>query len=201
MAETLTKLQGKNAVLFVRLLEDQTKMEAQLVPYQTSLSFDPSVDSDSTATKDGSVSSQSSVETELEVEFVNNNHFIADKIRHALFDGRKVEAWIVNKDRIKTNADGSTSEVYAWYMRGSVNEDSNDNDADDLSTRDVTLTIDGTPKDGWLTLSADQQADFDYIFRGLDIANDDSDTAGGTEYKDEADGASRPGVTPPSKAQ
>lgn len=192
MAETLTKLQGKNAVLFVRLLEDQTKMEAQLVPYQTSLSFDPSIDSDTTATKDGSVASQSSVETELEVEFVNNNHFIADKIRHALFDGRKVETWIVNKDRIKTNTDGSTKEVYAWYMRGSVNEDSNDNDADDLSTRDVTFTVDGTPKDGWLSLSDDQQADFDYIFRGLDIAKDDNDTAGGTKYDEEADGANQP---------
>ncbi len=192
MAETLTKLQGKNAVLFVRLLEDAAKMEAQLVPFQTSLSYDPSVDSDTTATKDGAVAAQSSVETDLEVEFINSNHFMADKLRHSLFNGKKVEMWVVNKDRIKTAADGSTEEVYATYMRGNTTEDSNDNDADDLSTRDVTFTVDGTPKDGWLSLSKDQQADFDYIFRGLSVAKAESDKAGGTDYDESKDGANQP---------
>lgn len=192
MAEALKTLQGKNAVLFARRLNDASTIEGQLVPYQTSLSFSPSADSDTTVTKDGSVAAQSSVETEVEVEFINNNHFISDQIRHALFNGAKIELWIVNKDRIKEGTDGSTEQVYAWYMRGSVNEDSNDNDADDLSTRDVTFTVDGTPQDGWLELSDTQKADFDYIFRGLDIAKTEQDKAGGIDYDDTTDGANVP---------
>ena len=191
MAEALTKLDGKSSVLMVRKLVDAAKMPAQLIPYQTSLSFDPSVDSDTTATKSGTIASSSSVETELEFEFTNNTHFMADELRHALFHGAKMEMWIINKDRLKLNADGSTKSAYAWYMRGNVQEDSNDNDADDLSTRDVTFTVDGIPSDGWINLSGDNQEAFDYIFRGIDIAKGEDDKAGGVDYDNTVDGASR----------
>lgn len=196
MAETFTKLNGKSAVLMVRKLSDAAVMPAQLIPYQTSLTFDPSVDSDTTATKSGTLASSSSVETDLEFEFTNNNHFMADELRHALFNGEKMEMWVINKDRLKLNADGTTKSAYAWYMRGNVQEDSNDNDADDLSTRDVTFTVDGTPTNGWVTMTGENQEAFDYIFRGIDIAKGEDDKAGGVDYDDSTDGASRPAGTP-----
>ncbi|GBG94647.1 hypothetical protein LFYK43_11060 [Ligilactobacillus salitolerans] len=155
-------LKGINAVAFARKLSKAATEEAHLIPWQTSLSFDPSRDSDSTATKDGAVNTQSSVETDLETEFINNTSAIADAFYDSLFDGDKIEFWIVHKDRL--NDDG---QAYAWYMQTSVSEDSNDNDADDNSTRHVSFAVDGTPKRGWTDFSAEQQADIDYVFRGI----------------------------------
>ena len=190
--EKLKALQGKNAVLMARPLEDDHNMEAQLIPYQTSVSFDPSTKSDNTATKDGPVNSQSSVETDAGVKFINNNSWIADKLRHSLFDGKTIELWLINLDRLRLNADGSTNEAYMYYMRGSVNEDSNDNDADDLSTRETSFSIDGTPTDGWGKLSKTQSRDLDYVFRGINKITDEDSNGGGVEYNESKDGANVP---------
>lgn len=195
--EALKTLQGKDAILLVRELSKATKEAAHVVPFQTSLSFDPSTDSDSTATKDGPVNSSSSVETDLEVEFTNSTHYIADMLRHALFDGRDLEMWLVHRDRTRQDADGKTTEAYAWYMRGKVKEDSNDNDADDLSKRDVTFTVNSTPKDGWTKFTKTQQEDIDYVFRGVDTITDSDTTGGGTAYDETKDGAGIPSASKP----
>ena len=111
----LSTLKGVNAVAFARKLNDASTKEAELIPWQTSLSFDPSRDSDSTVTKDGNVNTQSSVSTDLEAEFINNTSAIADSFYDSLLDGDKIEFWIVHKDR--KNADGK---YFSWYMQTSV---------------------------------------------------------------------------------
>lgn len=195
VVEELKVLQGKNAVLLVRELSKAKTESATILPFQTSLSFDPSADSDSTATKSGPVNSSSSVETDLEFEFTNSTHYMADMLRHALFDGRDLEMWVLYKDRTKLDADGKAEKAYAWYMRGHVKEDSNDNDADDLSKRDVTFTVNGTPKDGWTTFTKKQQEDIDYMFRGIGAVTDEDTAGGGTAYDETKDGAGIPQAT------
>ena len=147
---TYPVLEGKNAVLFERLLENAKKEPAQLIPYQTSLSYDPKRDTDSTTTKMGNVPTASNIETDLEVEFLNAISKAADDIYDSLYFNKKIEVWKVHLDRVR-----SDGKVYAEYMRGIVSEDSNDNDADDHSTRDATFTIDGVAKRGWTDLPAD----------------------------------------------
>lgn len=179
MTDEIQVLQGIDTLLFARLLENAGKEEGRLIPYQTSLSFDPQRDSDSTATKSGNVATTSSLETNLEVEFVNNISKISDDLYTSLFKNKKVETWIVYRKR--RNDEGK---YYAIYMRGTVTEDSNDNDPDDNSTRDVTFTIDGTPKFGWLALPEKAQAEVDYVFRGLETIDDSNKNGGGTEWQD-----------------
>lgn len=72
MANEIQVLQGIDTLAYVRLLENASKENGQLIPYQTSLSFDPQRDADSTATKSGNVATSSSLKTDFEVEFVNN---------------------------------------------------------------------------------------------------------------------------------
>ena len=189
----LSTLKGVNAVAFARKLSDASTKEAELIPWQTSLSFDPSRDSNSTVTKDGNVNTQSSVSTDLETEFINNTSAIADAFYDSLFDGDKIEFWIVHKDR--KNADGK---YFSWYMRTSVSEDSNDNDADDNSTRDVTFSVDGTPKRGWTTLTDQQSSDINYVFRGLDTVTGtgSTETNGGTAWDKATDGGVNGGTAP-----
>lgn len=184
-------LQGMNALLYVRLLKNAEKEDGQLIPMQTSLSFDPQRDSDSTATKSGNVATTSSIETELKAEFIDNISKISDDLYESLLNNERVEVWKINKDRVN-----ATGQYFAWYMRGVVTEDSNDNDADDNSTREVTFTVDGTPKRGWLTLPESAQEELDYVFRGIGKVSD-GDTAGqGVAFNSDADrgtGASQAG--------
>lgn len=182
MADTneLKVLEGIDTVAFVRKLSKASTEPGKLVPWQTSLSFDPSRDSDNTATKDGNVATASSLSTDFELEFLNNTSAIADAMYDSLFDGEVLEVWIVHRKR--KNAEGK---FFAWYLRATVSEDSNDNDPDDHSTRDVTFAVNGTPKRGWTELSVEQKAELDYIFRGLGTVaagEDGTETNGGTPW-------------------
>ena len=172
-------LQGMDTLAYIRLLKNAEKEQGQLIPYQTSLSFDPKRDSDTTKTKDGAVGTSSSLETEIEVEFVNNISKVSDDLYDALIQNEKVEIWIVNISR--KNSEGK---VFAWYARGLVTEDSNDNDPDDNSTRDVTFSVDGTPQRGWLELPASAKEELAYVFRGLGVVSSSEETGNGTVWKD-----------------
>jgi TP901-1 family phage major tail protein len=155
-------LQGLDTLAYIRLLKNAAKERGQLIPYQTSLDFDPQRDSDSTATKSGNVATTSSLETDLEVEFINNISKVSDDMYDSLIKNEKIEVWIVYRKR--RNEKG---QYFAWYMRGTVTEDESDNDPDDNSTRDATFTIDGTPQRGWLTLPDEAEEELAYVFRGL----------------------------------
>ena len=140
-------LQGYDTLAFIRKLKDAGTTQGQLIPYQTSLSFDPQRDVDTNQTKSGVVPTTSALETDFETEFINNISKVSDWIYDSLMDEEELEVWVVYRKRV--NDDGKR---FAWYMRGKVTEDSNDNDPDDNSTRDATFTIEGKPQRGWLTL-------------------------------------------------
>lgn len=178
MANNLEQIQGVNVVVYARKLAEASKVSGQLIPYQTSLNIDPQRDSDKKKTKSGTVTTTSSLETDFKFEFVNNWSKIADQLLDSIFDNEEMEFWAVNRQR--KNADG---QYYALYLRGKVTEDSNDNDPDDVSSRETTITVDYGPVRGWVTLSEEQEAELAYIFRGIGAIegspkNDGTDGAG-----------------------
>ncbi|MFR0582959.1 phage tail protein [Limosilactobacillus mucosae] len=178
MANDLEQIQGVNMVVYARKLAEAAKVAGQLIPYQTSLNIDPQRDSDKKKTKSGTVTTTSSLETDFKFEFVNNWSKIADQLLDSIFDNEEMEFWAVNRQR--KNADG---QYYALYLRGKVTEDSNDNDPDDVSSRETTITVDYGPVRGWVTLSEEQEAELAYIFRGVGAIegspkNDGTDGAG-----------------------
>lgn len=179
MANDVEQIQGVNVVVYARKLAEATKVAGQLIPYQTSLNIDPQRDSDKKKTKSGTVTTTSSLETDFKFEFVNNWSKIADQLLDSIFDNEEMEFWAVNRQR--KNADG---QYYALYLRGKVTEDSNDNDPDDVSSRETTITVDYGPVRGWVTLSEEQEAELAYIFRGVGAIE-------GTPKNDGTDGAGK----------
>lgn len=180
MANTdLEKIQGANVVVYARKLAEAAKVAGQLIPYQTSLNIDPQRDSDKKKTKSGTVTTTSSLETDFKFEFVNNWSKIADQLLDSIFDNEEMEFWAVNRQR--KNSEG---QYYALYLRGKVTEDSNDNDPDDVSSRETTVTVDYGPVRGWVTLSEEQEAELAYIFRGVGAIE-------GTPKNDGTDGAGK----------
>lgn len=170
-------LQGIDTVAYVRLLENAAKERGQLIPYQTSLDFDPQRDTDTTQTKQGGVPTTSSLETDLEIEFVHNISKVSDDLMTSLLKNKDIEVWIVYRKR--RNPQG---QYFAWYMRGIVSEDENENDPDDNSTRDVTFTIKGEPQRGWLTLPDDAEEELSYVFQGIGQVTEQDKTGGGTAF-------------------
>ena len=192
-----TYLQGLDTLLFIRKLSKASKEAAHLLPYQTSLKFDPQRDVDTTQTKSGVVPTTSALETDLEAEFINHISEAADMLYDSLLDGEQLEAWVVYRKRI--NDKGYR---YAFYMRVTVTEDENDNDPDDNSTRDTTFTVSGTPQRGWTKFPDDVEAELAYVFRGLGVVDgtpkNDGTDGNGQGWKDEDSGK---GVTEePSQA-
>lgn len=179
MANDLEQIQGVNVVVYARKLAEAAKVAGQLIPYQTSLTIDPQRDSDTKKTKSGSVTTTSSLETDFKFEFVNNWSKIADQLLDSIFDNEEMEFWAVNRQR-----KNSAGQYYALYLRGKVTEDSNDNDPDDVSSRETTITVDYGPVRGWVTLSEDQEAELAYIFRGVGAIE-------GTPKNDGTDGAGK----------
>lgn len=175
----LEKIQGVNVVVYARKLAEAAKVAGQLIPYQTSLSIDPQRDSDKKKTKSGTVTTTSSLETDFKFEFVNNWSKIADQLLDSIFDNEEMEFWAVNRQR--KNSEG---QYYALYLRGKVTEDSNDNDPDDVSSRETTITVDYGPVRGWVTLSEEQEAELAFIFRGVGAIE-------GTPKNDGTDGAGK----------
>ena len=170
-------LQGIDTVAYVRLLENAAKERGQLIPYQTSLDFDTQRDTDTTQTKQGGVPTTSSLETDLEIEFVHNISKVSDDLMTSLLKNKDIEVWIVYRKR--RNPQG---QYFAWYMRGIVSEDENENDPDDNSTRDVTFTIKGEPQRGWLTLPDDAEEELSYVFQGIGQVTEQDKTGGGTSF-------------------
>lgn len=179
MANNLEQIQGVNVVVYARKLAEAAKVAGQLIPYQTSLNIDPQRDSDKKKTKSGTVTTTSSLETDFKFEFVNNWSKIADQLLDSIFDNEEMEFWAVNRQR--KNSEG---QYYALYLRGKVTEDSNDNDPDDVSSRETTITVDYGPVRGWVTLSEEQEAELAYIFRGVGAIE-------GTPKNDGTDGAGK----------
>lgn len=177
MVESIKTLHGKDTFLFVRKLKDAKTAEGKLIPFQTSLTFDMSRDSDTTQTKSGPVTSAGGIETELSVELVNNTSAILDALQDSLLSGDKLEFWVIFAGR--KNAQG---QYFSFYGRAIVSEDSNNNDADDLSTREISFGVDGTPKRGWTTLPQSAQEAIEYVYRGLEALGDKETT--GTAWKD-----------------
>lgn len=192
MAENVRTIQGKDVYLFVRRLKDAKTDPGKLIPYQTSLSFDPSRDSDTTQTKSGVVTTSAAIETDLEVEFVNNTSAIADALYDYFFANELLELWVVFIDRF--NEEGK---VKSFYMRGTISEDSSDNDPDDNSTRDVTFAIQGTPKGGWSKLPESAMEQLEYVYRGLEALGES--TTNGTPWKESDAGTDVPKTTSTSK--
>lgn len=193
MANNVKPLQGADTLMFIRKLSDAGTKNGALIPYQTEGEFDPSRDTDTTQTKSGVVATKAALETELSFSYIMNTSAASDALFDSLLDGDKVEAWVLYHGR--TNASG---QYFAFYMQGVVSELDNSNDADDNSTVEAKISVDGTPQRGWTSLPEDVQAQVDYAFAGL--GNASSGTAWGDSDAGVNGSATDAGFTDQAKA-
>lgn len=186
MAEDEEKaVQGSQRIGFVRLLKEAEQLDASHIVLDTSMDYEISRDTDTKKTKSNNVTTSSLGDIKASWEEILGDYTINDKMKSAILNGDLVEFWRVNVARTRVNADGKT-EVYADYMRGLLSSYKESADADDASTNSYEIAVEGKPKSGWITLTDEQTQDIDYLFRG--VQKYDEETNGGGEAVDDGSG-------------
>lgn len=171
MSDQIQLLQGKNEVFFVRLLKNASTESAMLIPYLTSGSVNQSRSTTNTETKSGTVHAVGSLTTTMSANFEDAISKVSDTIREAITQASKIEVWEVRLDRVKSGQN------WALYAQGYVTQDNGTNSPNAVSTRAVTFTIEGEPKEGWTTVPSNSQQEINYVFKGLGSSSSDGGKA------------------------
>lgn len=160
---------GINTVLYIRNLSQATTMSGGRLALQTTHTLSVSADSDSTATKDGNISTPGVPETTLSVENIGSDDFLDDVIKNSVFKGTKLEIWEVNFDKPNPNtpAGVSPTSFFARYMQGQATSWESENAADSTNTHSSEFAINGTPQDGYVTLTKPDLDALQYAFHDI----------------------------------
>lgn len=167
-AVTYSAVDGKKIVILLRVLSDAATAVAALVPFSTSDSENISADSDQTVTKDGAIGTPGTASVTLSKEALMSykasapgETTIVDKLKAAMKNRSKVEAWVVDLTR-----PSSTSGKYkGTYYQGYLNSFEVEAAAENLASVSMDYTADGVGADGDCTVDATTIAIATYVFR------------------------------------
>lgn len=163
-----TAEEGKKIIILLRVLSDAASAAAALVPFGTSDSESISADSDTTVTKDGVITTAGAASVELSKEGLMSHitsdpdgTTIIDKLKAAMKNRSKVEAWVVDLARPGTTSGKYLGTYYQGYLTSFEVEAS----AEDLATVSMDYSADGVGADGECTVDATTIAIASYVFR------------------------------------
>lgn len=155
-------VQGKKIVYLYRILEDAATDDGALIAFTTENGRTKSKDADSTATKDGSIRTPGVAEVEITAtSILSVGDTMIGKLESALDNDKRIEIWEANLAEA-----GTTDGKYKGkYFQGYLTELEISSSAEDFAEVSLTFGINGSGKDGEVTVSAEQQAVADYVFK------------------------------------
>lgn len=157
-------LQGKQLIYLFRIRSKATEEAATVIAFQTEGERTASKDADSTATKDGSIRTPGVAEIEISVTSIMAVGDVGvNALETAMLDDELVECWEVNRAEKGTSDDAD--KYKAKYYQGYITEVSISASAEDMVEASITFGANGNGKDGYATLSAEQEAAADYVFK------------------------------------
>lgn len=153
---------GKHKILMFRLLEDAADDSAAKLALQTNHSWSYTRSTESTATKDGAIVSQGGLEATLNIEAVASDDPVNNMLKEAVIESKKLEVW-----EIDIGAEQVEGKYPATYAQGNLENWEVPNEVEGLVTLSTTMRIDGAPKDGMATITAEQAEEISYAFRDV----------------------------------
>lgn len=158
-------IKGNKIVYLYRLLADAKTMAAGALAFQTENSRTKSRDSDTVVTKDGPIRVPGDIETEISATalFADENDEMIAKLEQAIDTGERVEIWEINLAKKGTNE--SASKYKAKYFQGYVTSFGLSSNAEDHAEASIDFAVEGTGKDGYATLTAEQEEVASYVFK------------------------------------
>ena len=156
-------VQGKKIVYLYRVRSEQAKNDATALAFTTENGRTKSKDADTTATKDGTIRTPGTAEVEITAtSILAKGDEMVDKLEQALDNDSLLEIWEVNLAE-----EGTTENVgkfKAKYFQGYLTELEVTSNAEDNVEVSLTFGINGNGKDGWVTVTAQQQEIASYVF-------------------------------------
>ncbi len=164
MAAKNTGIKGKDKILMFRRL-DQDKQETGVkLALQTTHTWDYARSVEGIDTKDGTITSGGGLTVTLSIEAVASNDELNKMLKQAVLDDAILEVWDVDMSTYDT----STKKADAQYAQGRLQGWSVPADVSDLSRISTTMSINGVPQSGTVTLTEAQEAQYQYAFRGTE---------------------------------
>lgn len=158
-------VQGKKIVYLYRVLDDEATTDGAVIAFTTENGRTKSKDADSTATKDGSIRTPGVAEVEITAtSILSVGDTMIGKLEDALDNDKVIEIWEVNLSEPATGAD-NTGKFKGKYFQGYLTELEISSSAEDFAEVSLTFGINGSGKDGNVTVSDEQQAMADYVFK------------------------------------
>lgn len=155
-------VQGKKIIYLFRPLSAASTSSGTALAFTTENGRTKSKDADSTATKDGAIRTPGVAETEITATCImaDDDTMIA-ALEAAMESGGLIEIWEANLEKA-----GSTTGTYkGTYFQGYLTELEINSNAEDFVECSLTFGINGSGKAGDVTVTEQQQAIADYVFR------------------------------------
>lgn len=158
-------VQGKKIVYQYRILDDAATDDGTVLAFATENGRTKSKDADSTATKDGSIRTPGVAEVEITATHILSvGDTMIGKLESALDNDKVIEIWEANLME-PVSGEGNTNKFKGKYFQGYLTELEITSNAEDFAEVSLTFGVNGTGKDGNVTVSAAQQAQADYVFK------------------------------------
>lgn len=156
-------VKGSKLVYLYRVLEDAAKEAGTVFAYVTENTLTESKDTETTVTKDGPINTPGESEIELEsTSLLAVGDTMYAKMRKAMRENKVIEIWEAN---LAEPADTGENKFKGTYYQGYLTEFEKASSAEDYVEVSTTFKINGVGAEGDVTVTTEQQAIADYVFR------------------------------------
>lgn len=155
-------VQGKKIVYLFRLLKDAAKESATAMAFVTENERSKSKDYETTATKDGAVQTPGEVEHEITATTILSTDGSAEKFEDAMDNDELIEIWEAN---LAEPVGTGTDKFKGRYFQGYLKEFTLTSSAEEHAEYETTFGINGKGAKGDVTVTAEQQAIAEYVFK------------------------------------
>lgn len=155
-------VKGKRLIYLYRVYSAGETKTGTRIMFTTENSRSVSKDADSTATKDGAIRTPGEAEIEINATSVlsKGDEFI-DELEAAMLGDGLIEIWEANLDEPAETGEGKFK---GKYYQGYITSLEKTSAADGFVEISITVGINGTGKDGDVTVTDDQQDEASYVF-------------------------------------
>ena len=161
----MAAIKGNRIAYLYRILSEASTTAGTAIAFTTENSRSKSRDADTVSTKSGTIRVPGETEVEISTTalFASENDPMISKLEKALDDSAVVEVWEVNLDIKGTLPDAS--KFKAKYFQAYVTNLELSSNSEDHAEYSLDFSVIGTGADGFATVSGEQQAIAEYVFK------------------------------------
>lgn len=161
--EAKTAVSGKKIVYLYRILANAANKAATALAFTTENSRTKSKDADSTETKDGPIRTPGAAEVEITAtSLLVKGDTLIDELEVAMDEDKIIEIWEAN---LEEPAGDGQNKFKGRYFQGYLTEFEKTSSAEDFVECSLTFGINGSGVKGDVTVTAEQQAIAEYVFK------------------------------------